>query len=165
MVPTKHYGHVTTGKGEGKRRTRSNWFTATLEKEYGIVPYPGTLNLIGVSAFHKVQSTLLSYGTVLVPTTTETCCAILLPLRIRPGGPGKKKAGNRDKWHKALLIRPLVPNYRANQVEIISDSHLRTLFCLADGDRIEFEYDAEFSRSYRISGRRASKWISAVHRN
>jgi len=135
-------GQVASGEGAGTAFTALPWFRSALAQHYALDLLPGTLNLQRVAPMPEVERALLLGGTVLVPPSPETCCAVLLSVIIRKAGVGE---------YPAVLVRPLVGNYDPLKVELIADRHLRSALNLLDGDAVEFRIIATAKRRYWIA--------------
>lgn len=119
-------GVVESGKGLGATFTRTDWAVKIFEDEYGIDPYPGTLNL-------KVSKTSLpgwkevkSHGRLFPAPSQDWCDAKCFPVRIEFG----------HTQAKGVIVLPMVTDYAADQIEIVAEMNLRSHFALGDGDLV-----------------------------
>ena len=110
-------GTVTTGE------EAAAGFVASVEEELtaatGFRPHPGTLNLADAAAVHDLPGETHTHGDL----STEHCDGVV----VRPCS----VAGVR-----AAVVKPLFPDYPEEKVEIVAPVALRSLFGLADGDRV-----------------------------
>jgi riboflavin kinase len=118
-------GNVFTGNGEGRKFLELNWVTKQIVEKLGFKPYPGTLNLY-LPINVEIEKLLENYRA----------------LKIQP-----EKGYFPAHLYRALLmervfgaiIRPKIPNYPKNIVEIIAPTNLREIFKLKDGAKVTIE--------------------------
>lgn len=119
-------GEVASGKGVGASFTSTDWAMKIFEDEYGIDPYPGTLNVkvtkTSLSAWHEVAA----HGRTFAAPDPAWCDAKCLSVRMEFG----------HTQAKGVIVLPLVADYPPDQVEIVAAVNLRSHLALADGDRI-----------------------------
>ncbi len=119
-------GKVFSGLGEGSRFVKLLWFRKQVKKKFNFDPYPGTLNLFLES--EAVQSLLNLYkrnaGFKVTPPEDKFCSGRFYRATIA------------DVVHGAV-IKPCMPNYPKDVLEIIAPIHLRSFLNLRDGDVIE----------------------------
>jgi len=116
-------GNVFTGLGDGKRFTELPWVREQIKEKLGFDPYPGTLNLY-LSSDAQIISLLSTFRGWEVPPE-------------RGYFPGR--------FYKALImekvlvavVKPEVPGYPEDILEIIAPLSLREEFHLKDGDELE----------------------------
>jgi riboflavin kinase len=125
-------GTVASGKGLGATFTRTDWALKIFEDEYGIDPYPGTLNL-------KVSQTSLSgwketkaRGRLFPAPSKDWCDAKCFPVRIEFG----------HTQAKGVIVLPMVADYAPDQIEIVAGVNLRSHFALDDGDLVTIHIQA-----------------------
>ena len=118
-------GKVFTGSGEGSKFVRLLWFRRQVKEKLNFDPYPGTLNLF--LGDEDAQSLMDLYGEG-------------LGFKIKP-----KDGFCSGRLYRALIadavygavIKPCIPNYPRNILEIIAPVHLRSFINLRDGDVVE----------------------------
>lgn len=116
-------GNVCTGLSEGKRFTELPWVRKQIEEKIGFEPHLGTLNL-SLSSDMKIGKLLNGFkGWKIIPEKGY------LPGRLYKALVKGKIA--------AAVVRPEVPSYREDVIEIVAPSCLREEFDLADGDEVE----------------------------
>ena len=119
-------GEVVSGKGVGADFTRTDWALKIFNDEYGIDPYPGTLNLkvskTSLSAWREVAAR----GRRFAAPDPSWCDARCLSVRMEFG----------HTQAKGAIVLPLVADYPPDQIEIVAEVNLRSHFALADGDRM-----------------------------
>jgi riboflavin kinase, archaea type len=119
-------GEVVSGKGVGASFTRTDWAVRIFEEEYGIDPYPGTLNLrvskTSLSAWHE----LATHGRTFAAPNPDWCDAKCFAVRIEVG----------HDQAKGVIVLPMVQGYAPDQIEIVADVNLRSHFAIDDGDRV-----------------------------
>ncbi|MEM1507288.1 MAG: DUF120 domain-containing protein [Candidatus Bathyarchaeia archaeon] len=119
-------GFVSSGAGEGKKFSSLPWFRKQVEEILGFKPYPGTLNLTLTNEDSGVLRKLLinnCLGYRIVPENNYFP-GVLYRAIIASSFPGG-------------VIRPLVPSYPTNLVEVIAPICLRKTLKLRDGDKVE----------------------------
>jgi len=116
-------GEVFTGLSEGKRFIKLPWVRRQIEGQLGFEPHPGTLNL-SVSSDIRMGNLLEKFkGRGILP----------------------EKGYFLGRLYKALIvgrvpgavIRPEVPGYPENVIEIVAPICLREELHLRDGDLVE----------------------------
>lgn len=125
-------GTVASGKGLGATFTRTDWALKILEDEYGIDPYPGTLNLkVSKTSLSGWQS-LTARGRLFTAPSAEWCDAKCFAVRLEHG----------HTQAKGVIVLPLVHDYPADQIEIVAEVNLRSHFAIDDGDVITLHIQA-----------------------
>lgn len=111
--------NATVVIGEGEAAS----FVATAEDELTAAlnfrPFPGTLNVDRLPDVDALPSRTLTGGNL----SNEHCNGIV----VRPCSIGGVRAA---------VLRPLVPDYPEDKVELVAPVRLRTLFNLDDGDQV-----------------------------
>lgn len=118
-------GKVFTGLGEGSRFVKLLWFRRQVKEKFNFDPYPGTLNLLLED--ENIQTMLELYG--------RNAGYEIIP----------KDGFSTGRLYKALIagavfgavIKPCIPNYPKNILEVIAPFHLRSFLKLKDGDIVE----------------------------
>jgi len=118
-------GRVTRGLGEGKKFTQLPWVKRLIQEKIGFEPYPGTLNL-RLSSDAQIFTLLEKFSGI----------------RISP-----REGFASGRIYKALIagevhgavVRPEVPNYPEDVLEILASVNLREEFNLRDGDEVEIK--------------------------
>jgi riboflavin kinase len=116
-------GKVFTGVSEGKRFTELPWVKKQIMRQLGFEPYPGTLDLLVSSDFQ---------------------IGIMLS-RFRGRDILPEEGYFSGRLYKALimervlgaLVRPEIPGYPEDTVEILAPICLREELDLRDGDEVE----------------------------
>lgn len=121
-------GRVFTGGGYGARYTQLGWARAQLTAALGVDPFPGTLNLIlegpqALASWRTLQST--PQRTVVAPAN-DGCDAHCYPVRIAERFPG-------------AIVRPSLPGYPRDQLELVASLPLRQTLAIDDGDTLLLE--------------------------
>jgi HAD superfamily hydrolase (TIGR01549 family) len=121
-------GRVVTGAGQGAGFTRLDWAREQFMAQFGIDPYPGTLNVrlideAGRAAWAKLQS---GGGFLMRSPDAGSCHARGYPVRIAGQIP-------------AAIVRPDVTGYPDGQIELICAVALRETLDLADGDTLQID--------------------------
>lgn len=121
-------GRVVRGKGDGANFTQLEWARHQFIRKLGIDPFPGTLNLILESPadLHHWEMLRDSPGVQIIPPTTNWCTARCYPVRVMNQIPG-------------AIVRPILPGYSKNQVEVIAALSIRDSLSLQDGDSLDLE--------------------------
>jgi len=125
-------GLVASGKGVGASFTRLDWAVRIFEGEYGIDPFPGTLNLVVRPTSLAAWQELTAHGRTFAAPTPESCDTKCFPVRIEHG----------HTQAKGVIVLPLVPGYAPDQVEIVAEVNLRDHFALGDGDLVTLHIQA-----------------------
>ncbi len=118
-------GKVFSGHGEGKKFTELPWVRKEIRERLGFEPYPGTLNL-SLSSDIKIGNLLSKSGGWLIQA---------------------KKGFKEGRLYRALVLgkvpggvmRPIVPNYPENVIEVVAPIFLREELGLRDDDEIEVQ--------------------------
>lgn len=119
-------GEVFTGLGLAARLTALDWVRARLAGDFGIDPYPGTLNLTLTTEGDVAEwiGVLDRQGTILESPGDGYCNSIVLPVRAGRAVP-------------AVVLVPQMPGYPKHSIEVIAAVNLRHHFGLCDGQRLE----------------------------
>ncbi|MEM1582135.1 MAG: DUF120 domain-containing protein [Candidatus Bathyarchaeia archaeon] len=118
-------GIVSTGVNEGKYFTSLPWFRRQVKEILGFEPYPGTLNLLLKDSDYRRLTDLFNKS---------------LGYRVFPENgyfPGRLYKAIIMSSMLVAIIKPCVPNYPKNLLEIIAPICLRKFFNLRDGDEVE----------------------------
>jgi riboflavin kinase, archaea type len=115
-------GTVYSGKGVGKTFVALSWVTAQIESKLGFSPYQGTLNLrLTEEGKNKRKFLAPEKGITITPQASYL--------------PGVAFRASIDGFECAVIL-PLVPNYPADVLEIISPLYLRGKLGLGDGKKV-----------------------------
>lgn len=126
-------GRISVGEGRAAGFTELAWVRREVERGLGFTLYPGTLNLtIGEDSLDQVRDLDRQEGIVLLPDDPASCTARCYPAHLSGG-------------KSAAIIRPDVPGYQTEKLEIIADCHLRELLNLSEGDWLEINVADAFS--------------------
>ncbi|MCW4020677.1 MAG: CTP-dependent riboflavin kinase [Candidatus Bathyarchaeota archaeon] len=118
-------GKVFTGLSEGKRFIELPWVNEQIKVKLGFEPFPGTLNL-SLSPDVQVGKLLSAFeGWKVLP----------------------KEGYSSGRFYRALIngrvacgvVRPEVPDYPEDVIEVVASVCLREEFGLEDGDEVEVE--------------------------
>ncbi|MBI3933205.1 MAG: CTP-dependent riboflavin kinase [Acidobacteria bacterium] len=129
----KFEGRVTSGIGQGAQFLALDWVAAQLQQHFGLIPFPGTLNLrvspeIRQSLFERRQQ----FPRIADPASPD-CPGYLNHVMLR--------ARSRT-CDEAWLILP-EKTLHADMLEIISAVSLRQALALIDGDSVEIEFELD----------------------
>ncbi len=121
-------GKVFSSVGEGRKFVSLPWFRKQVEEIFGFKPYPGTLNLLladkdGENLAHLLKN---KHGGHHVFPENGYFPGFLYKALI-----ASKILG--------AVVRPSVPNYPKNVLELIASICLRKILKIKDGDEIEVE--------------------------
>lgn len=119
-------GEVVSGKGVGASFTRTDWAVRLFEEEYGIDPYPGTLNLRVRQTSLAAWRELASHGRTFSAPSPDWCDTKCFSVRMDHG----------HTQAKGIIVLPLVGGYAPDQIEIVAEVNLRDHFALGDGDLV-----------------------------
>ncbi len=120
-------GIVSSGLGKSFLFTEIPWVKRQFREKLGIDPVPGTLNIIVLSEDRsKLVDIKNMKGIGIVPEEKNYCAGESFIVSIN------------DRVSGALVI-PKVPDYPAEQLEIISSEHIKQTLKLKDGDIVEIE--------------------------
>jgi riboflavin kinase len=117
-------GAVVSGKGVGASFTRTDWAVRIFEEEYGIDPYPGTLNLRVSKTSLSAWRELAAHGRTFAAPNPDWCDAKCFAVRMEHG----------QTKTKGVIVLPMVAGYAPDQIEIVAEVNLRSHFALDDGD-------------------------------
>ncbi|MEM2557140.1 MAG: DUF120 domain-containing protein [Candidatus Bathyarchaeia archaeon] len=118
-------GRVFSGLGEGRKFASLKWFRRKIMEMLGFEPYPGTLNLLLTGEVSSTLSELFGkfLGYEIYPEDGYLPGRVYRVL-ILPDIPG-------------AIVRPCIPNYPKNVVEVIAPIQLREALGLKDGDEVK----------------------------
>lgn len=118
-------GRVAGGRRLGAAFTMLPWARQGFMDLLGIAPHPGTLNLRLDEASERDAWLAVRDGSgqrLRAPDPSQ-CDALCYPVRI-------------DDRYPAALVRPLLADYPADQLELVAAIELRPALGIADGDRL-----------------------------
>jgi riboflavin kinase len=118
-------GEVYSGFGEGLRFMILPWVKSRIKEALGFEPYIGTLNL-RVSADYEIDELLSRFKGEIIPPEKGYLQGRLYRALIK-------------REIQGGLVRPEVPDYPKNIVELIAPVCLRQTLGLEDGDEVEFQ--------------------------
>lgn len=116
-------GKVFTGLSEGKRFTELPWVRRRLKEQLGFEPHPGTLNL-SLSSDTEIGMLLSRFKGGEIPSEKGYF-------------PGRFYRASIMRRVPGAVIRPEVPGYPGDVVEIVAPVCLRDELHLRDGDEVE----------------------------
>ncbi len=121
-------GKVIAGMGDGKKFVSLPWFKRQVAEIFNFEPYPGTLNVMLTEDSSGILSSIINEkgGFKIIPEegySSGFLYRALICFRcIRVIG---------------AIVRPSVPGYPENIMEIVAPLHLREFLGLNDGDEID----------------------------
>ena len=118
-------GRVTSGFGEGRRFTQLPWVKRQIREELKFEPYPGTLNL-HLPSNVQIFSLLDKFSGIRIQARGDFASGRIYKALIA----GKVQGA---------IVRPEVPDYPKNLVEILAPISLREKLNLKDGDEVEIK--------------------------
>lgn len=118
-------GKVIAGRGDGKKFVSFPWFKRQVVEIFDFEPYPGTLNVMLTEGPSKILSSIISEkrGFRVIPEEgyfSGFLYRILICFRVI-----------------GAMVRPSVPEYPENIMEIVAPVCLREFLGLNDGDEID----------------------------
>jgi len=116
-------GKVFTGLNEGRRFTELPWVRKIVKEKLGFEPYPGTMNLT-LPSDAQIGTLLKKFKGWKIPPEKG-----YFPGRLYKALIMGKVAGG--------VVRPEVPSYPENVLEVIAPTCLREEFHLKDGDEVK----------------------------
>jgi riboflavin kinase len=116
-------GKVFAGKGEGKKFLRLCWVRTQINEKLGFEPYLGTLNLYLSNEARAINLLNKFKGLEITPEKGYWSGRLY-------------KALINGKVHGAV-VRPEVPYYSSQILEVIAPVFLREKLSLKDGDEVE----------------------------
>ncbi len=122
-------GTVMSGKGVGADFTRTDWALRLFEEEYGIDPFPGTLNLRVSKTSLAGWRSVAAKGKLFPAPSKEWCDAKCFAVQIVHG----------HNHIAGAIVLPMIESYPADQIEIVAAENLRTFFALDDGDLVTLQ--------------------------
>lgn len=129
-MTVKLSGNVITGLGKGAIFTELDWAKKQFIDKLGIDPHPGTLN-IHLTDDRTISNWQTLHDTpayTIYSTNTEDCDARCYPVYIA-------------NQYTGAIVLPLIENYPADQIEIITPIPLRQSLSLQDGDPLIMEFN------------------------
>lgn len=120
---------VETGRREAAGFVSLPWVASQLAAQAGFAPYPGTLNLrLEDEASRALWRELVEAGRgwTLAPPEEAFCSAACFPVLVEGDVPG-------------TIVRPAVPDYPTDVVEVLAGENLRERFGLRDGARCRLD--------------------------
>ncbi len=124
-------GTVFSGTGEGAFYV--SIYTRKFLERLGFKPYPGTLNL-------KLNSSHVD--------AYKECINSVKPILIEPPIIPGARLGSVYAYKaevaglvevEVYIVRPVITVYKADVVELLSPTHIRSALGLSDGDRVRFK--------------------------
>lgn len=117
-------GEVVSGKGVGAGFTRTAWAVRLFQEEYGIDPYPGTLNLRVADPESLARwQTVSAHGRLFAAPDPSWCDARCFAAHVEQG----------TRHAAGVIVLPMVQDYPSDQIEIVAAVNLRHHFAAADG--------------------------------
>jgi CTP-dependent riboflavin kinase len=129
-------GTLRRGLGEAAGFTGLDWVRRAFRDRLGIDPYPGTVNLALETEAARAAWAELRRNTPVVihPPDPAFCDAHCYRARVNRAGAGADGASV-----AAAIVIPQVPDYPADQVELIAAVAVRDALGLRDGDAVTVE--------------------------
>jgi riboflavin kinase len=124
-------GRLAAGVGQATGFTRLDWVRAAFRRNFGIDPYPGTINLVVEDEAARAgwAAVKAEPGIVLHPPRTDWCDARLWRARIADRIP-------------AAVVLPDVASYPERQIELVAAVRVRDVLALVEGDPVTIEVQA-----------------------
>ena len=122
-------GTVMSGKGVGAGFTRTDWALGIFEKEFGIDPFPGTLNVKVSKTSLAGWKAVAAKGKLFPAPSKDWCDAKCFAVQIVHG----------QNHASGAIVLPLVAGYPEDQIEIVAADNLRAYFALDDGDLVTLQ--------------------------
>lgn len=116
-------GKVFTGTGDGKKFVGLPWVRSQVKEKLGFEPYVGTLNLYLSNEAHTINLLSKFKGLEITPEKEYY--------------PGRLYKALINEKVQGAVIRPEVPKYPNQILEVIAPMFLREKFNLKDGDEVE----------------------------
>lgn len=125
-VSKKLSGRVFSGQSEGVHFTGLDWVQEQWRTKLGFIPHPGTFNLRLRPEDHDLARSLGEGGTFIeiVPPSPDFCPARCYPVSIGEGE------------IKGAIVRPVVPGYPDDVIEVLAPVNLRQALSAQDGDEV-----------------------------
>lgn len=118
---------VATGLGEAAGFITLPWVSKQLSEKLGYLPHPGTLNLqLTAEQAALWEKSCAELSGVTIDPAEGFCEARCYPVKVN----------GRVLAH---IVKPLVPDYPKEKVELISPHKFRSLLGLADGELLHLE--------------------------
>ena len=125
----KFSGQVVSGIGQGARFLALDWVAAQLQQQFGLTPFPGTLNLrVSPEIRQRLFEQRQEFLRIADPASPD-CPGYLQKVILRANG---------RSCESAYLILPEKTMYE-DVLEIIAAVSLRDHLLLSDGDPVEVE--------------------------
>jgi len=122
-------GIVCSGLQQGTFFTGLDWFQKNCSDSLGFVPYRGTFNIRiagkEIIVWEKLQNTLEALR--VVPPVSEFCEGVLY--RVKLNG------------QDAAVVKPVVPDYPNDLLEILAPFPVRATYSLKDGDKVSLVFE------------------------
>jgi len=122
-------GTVCSGVQQGTFFTGLDWFQKSCTDLLGFVPYRGTFNMRiadeDILEWDMLQKTLEILR--VIPPVPEFCEGVLYRVKLY----------GRD----AAVVKPVVPDYPDDLLEIIAPIPIRATFSLKDGDKVSVVFN------------------------
>jgi HAD superfamily hydrolase (TIGR01509 family) len=123
-------GRVRTGAGQGAGFTSLGWVRDAFRRQFGIDPYPGTLNVQPDTPDDQAAFQALRAGPPVIVRGEEGACnARCFPVRLA------------DRYPAAVVL-PEVDGYPDDRVELVAALPLREHLRLRDGNRVTISCSA-----------------------
>ncbi|MBI2819836.1 MAG: CTP-dependent riboflavin kinase [Acidobacteria bacterium] len=122
-------GEVVSGIGQGARFLALDWVAAQLQQQFGLTPFPGTLNLrVSAEIRQRLFEQRQEFLRIADPASPD-CPGYLRKASLRANG---------RRYESAYLILP-EKTMHEDVLEIIAAVSLRDALALHDGNAIELE--------------------------
>ena len=126
--PLRLQGILVDGLGEGRRFTAIDWVRRRFRDLLGIDPHPGTVNLrLDDEADRAAWAYLQSAPGIPFPPEQGFCAATCYRATI---------LGSAGRSVPAAIVLPHVPDYPADQVELVAAVNVRQAVGLKAGDHV-----------------------------
>lgn len=117
-------GSLRSGLGEGAGFTTLDWVARQFRSKLGYAPHPGTLNLsLSGGDWDSARADMEQAPGIVIEPPPGFCAAKCFTLVI-------------DGRIQGAAVRPDVPDYPSDKLEIVAPVAVRDALRLSDGDRI-----------------------------
>ena len=119
---------MVTGVGAAAEFTELPWAHEQFKEKLGFPPFPGTFNVRLTPSDVATWSRIRAQAGVEITPEAGACVSYCYPVLVN------------GSVHGAVLS-PEVPNYPADVVEILAETHLRSILGVADGDAVDLVFE------------------------
>jgi CTP-dependent riboflavin kinase len=141
MDETVLHGIVASGVGAAARFTDVPWVWRQFAEKLELHVWPGTFNVLVTDSENQRRWAALGRrpGVEIEPEEPGVCVAHCYPVLV-------------NDWIRGAIVLPHVPDYPADQIEIVAAEHVRAGLGLSDGDAVTIRVlDATGEADTRLS--------------